>query len=179
MTARSLGYETIRSSLPEWALEAAPYVTHLGDYPVVVAVAIVTWVGLERGALDSSRRGPWPVVAVLGAIGLATVLKGLFGLPRPPGAGIGGYGFPSGHALGSTVAYGAIALSIRSRAAALTAGTIVAIVATSRVAMGVHYPIDVVAGIALGAAFLAVVAVARPLRLETTADTTQSTHEQQ
>ncbi|WP_175416354.1 phosphatase PAP2 family protein [Natrinema versiforme] len=105
-------------------------------------------------------REPWPVVAVLAAIGLTTVLKSAIGLTRPPGAAIGGYGFPSGHALGATVAYGLAAdrLEIGSRRARVAVATIVVgTVAASRVVIGVHYPIDVVAGLLLGLGVLVAV----------------------
>ncbi|WP_276252982.1 phosphatase PAP2 family protein [Halomontanus rarus] len=124
--------------------------THLGDYWFVVVVAVAFWLGFER---DS---GPWPVVVVLGAIGLVTILKAMFAVPRPPGAEIGGYAFPSGHALGSTVAYGMLAIKINSRRAYLVAAVVVAIVAWSRVAIGVHYPIDVAVGMGVGLAYLAI-----------------------
>ncbi|WP_276255604.1 phosphatase PAP2 family protein [Halomontanus rarus] len=123
-------------------------ITHLGDYWVVTAVAIAIWLGSER---DS---GPWPVVVVLGAIGLVTLLKATFALPRPPGAGIGGYAFPSGHALGSTVVYGMLALRINTREAYLGALALVALVSFSRVAIGVHYPLDVAVGMGVGLAYL-------------------------
>src|SRR4051794_18168356 len=65
-------------------------------------------------------------------------------------------GFPSDHA---TAAFAiAVALMLRSRtwgAIALLAATVLAV---TRVAMGIHYPTDVLAGAALGA----IVAVVRP-----------------
>jgi undecaprenyl-diphosphatase len=67
-------------------------------------------------------------------------------------------GFPSDHA---TAAFAiAVALLLRSRtwgAIALAAATVLAV---TRVAMGIHYPTDVLAGAALGA--LAAVALNRP-----------------
>ncbi|MCU4741151.1 phosphatase PAP2 family protein [Natronoglomus mannanivorans] len=125
-------------------------ITHLGDYWFVTIVAIAIWLGYERD------RGPWPVVVVLGAIGLVTLLKMTFAVPRPPGAEIDGYAFPSGHALGATVAYGLLALEIGTRRAGLAAIAVITIVASSRVALGVHYPIDVAVGVGVGLAYLAV-----------------------
>ena len=144
--------ESFRGSLPEWVIDAAGIVTTGGDYLVVVAIAVGLWLVAERD------RGPWPVVAVLGAIGLTTLLKNALGLPRPPVAEIGGYGFPSGHALGATVAYGLVArhLDIGSvRLRTVLAALVVATIAASRVVIGVHYPSDVIVGVGLGLVYLA------------------------
>jgi hypothetical protein len=68
-----------------------------------------------------------------------------------------GYGFPSGHAIGTTLVWGGVGLvadrrSRRFRAAAVA--TVVSLVAFSRLALGVHYLVDVIAGVAIGAAVL-------------------------
>ncbi|MFC7172476.1 phosphatase PAP2 family protein [Haloplanus litoreus] len=95
----------------------------------------------------------------IGAFALTLALKHAFSLPRPPGAGVDGYGFPSGHAIGATVVYGGL-LSVlpsdrRSPAAVAAAGTLVVLVAASRVVIGVHYLVDVAVGVAVGLAYLA------------------------
>jgi membrane-associated phospholipid phosphatase len=81
-------------------------------------------------------------------------------------------GFPSGHALDATVCFGAIVivmlprLPIAARIASVVAAVgVVLAVAASRVALLVHYVSDVVAGIALGLAWLFLLAaVFRPWR---------------
>jgi len=128
--------------------DLADAVTHLGDYRVVIALAIA------YGTLI--RHDARPLLAVLIAISAATFFKSAFAMPRPPGAGIGGFGFPSGHATVGVACYGAIALvedrglGNRVRIAAVIA----VIIATTRVLIGVHYLHDVVAGLALGVAVL-------------------------
>ncbi len=121
----------------------------------------------------------WLVAVVVGGLAAMTALKHLFVLPRPelvaatpstlPTAlestyvstvTLGGYGFPSGHAVGATVAYGALALATslgtrRSRLA--VAGVLALAVSLSRVVLAVHYPGDIVAGILLGVGYLAAV----------------------
>jgi len=70
-----------------------------------------------------------------------------------------GNGFPSGHATGAAVFYGALAAltTVWSRARRwLLAAGFVLLVGFTRIALGVHYLVDVLAGFALGAAFLAV-----------------------
>ena len=128
-------------------------------------------------ALDR-RRAAYLVGLGLGANALVTTLKAWLALPRPPdaaaaktvewlptllaptfaGAATGtGFGFPSGHATAVAVVYGGLALLVGTRRAHATAAAVVAVVALTRVALGVHYLVDVVAGVAVGAAYLAVV----------------------
>jgi len=66
--------------------------------------------------------------------------------------------FPSGHALGSTVVYGMIALALWHKGYRFPAGLLViwiALICFSRTYFGVHFPTDVLASICLGIAFLA------------------------
>jgi membrane-associated phospholipid phosphatase len=75
-----------------------------------------------------------------------------------------GYSFPSGHAMGSTVAFGALSyLAFRAAAqwrwksaAIALAATLIASVALSRVYLGVHWISDVGAGIFAGLAWVSV-----------------------
>ena len=152
MNLRATGYEQVHPQ-PEWVVEVASLVTHLGDYLVVACIAVLFWLAVDR----PRGRGPVVPIVVLAAIGLVTILKALFGLPRPPGATVGGYGFPSGHAVAATVTYGLIALRLyRGPLWARLGGATIAVlvVAASRVIIGVHYPADVLAGTALGVAIL-------------------------
>jgi membrane-associated phospholipid phosphatase len=100
-----------------------------------------------------------PFVAVLSAIVLAQVvsdqLKELTDRPRPPAASALGAlpangSFPSGHA--TTAAAVAAALWWSSRRASLALAAFALLIALSRVWLGVHYPTDVLAGLALGTA---------------------------
>lgn len=142
--------------LPPVVRDLFGLLTSLGDAAVLLgAVALYYWFGdRERGAVA--------LAATLGATALTLALKGLFALPRPPGAlhvgSVGGYGFPSGHAITATVTVGVLALALdrrSSRTRALVAGVVVAVVAASRVAIGVHYVADVAVGVVVGVAVLA------------------------
>lgn len=112
---------------------------------------------LYLGGPDRRRAARVVGYAVV-ASATVVALKGLFALPRPPEAlhlvGAEGYGFPSGHALGSTVVYGAVALEFGRRwdRRLVAAGTaaLVAAISLSRVVLGVHYLGDVLAGAAVG-----------------------------
>lgn len=134
-------------------------VTNLGDtWFLLVALTLFYWYGSDRDD------GALAVGLALGALALVTFLKHLFGLPRPP-AHLQAYpaedmGFPSGHALGSTIAWGAMAYLgtrwDRRRGLAVAAPVVLAI-GFSRVVLGVHYLGSVLAGFAAGLVFLATV----------------------
>ncbi len=98
------------------------------------------------------------------------VVKVSIGRLRPPEGALvpaPGFSFPSGHALNSTVTYGLIALLIwRSnlpasvrRVGVIALAVLVVLVGLSRIALGVHYPSDVVGGWLAGLAIVAVVAL--------------------
>jgi undecaprenyl-diphosphatase len=72
-----------------------------------------------------------------------------------------GYSFPSGHALDATLLYGALLYLLWARLRrpfvvlplGVVAAAWVALIALSRVVLGVHYPSDVEGGVALGLAW--------------------------
>lgn len=126
--------------------------------------ALGTVADLRRRPL---RMPPTPLlaaVALLLASSASSALKDLFDRVRPPLAdhAIGALvavpadpSFPSGHAASAFAAAGVVAaLHPRLRAAALG---LAALVAVSRVYLGVHYPSDVLAGAVLGLAIAAAV----------------------
>lgn len=128
-------------------VEAFGALTHLGDYPIALAIASIAWLVLPRD------RGGSVIASVAIAIVLVTLLKNLLAVPRPAGAGIGGYSFPSGHASVSMALYLSLARSVDlgPRRLRLASGVGIALlVAVSRVVIGVHRPVDVVVGALLG-----------------------------
>jgi membrane-associated phospholipid phosphatase len=64
------------------------------------------------------------------------------------------FGIPSGHALIGIGVWGGAAASIRKNWAWIAAGFIVFMIGLSRVALGVHFPTDVIAGWLIGALLL-------------------------
>jgi undecaprenyl-diphosphatase len=106
------------------------------------------------------REGVYAFAALGGSIWLNGALKGAFARPRPdlwePMLHYPGYSFPSGHAMATmTLAWVLGLLAWRTRwrwpvLALMSAFT--ALVGLSRLYMGVHFPSDVLAGWAAGAA---------------------------
>ena len=152
----------IRDGLPDAFVALLELLTHLGDGATVAAIAVVMyWFGGER------RRTRVYVLAVgLGALGLSTMLKGVIARPRPSPEALafapevyGGYSFPSAHALGSAAIFGMLAITLtvgKPRQRFFVAGALIGTVMLSRVVLGVHYVADVIAGAAIGLAFVAI-----------------------
>jgi membrane-associated phospholipid phosphatase len=74
----------------------------------------------------------------------------------------GSFGFPSAHAQLAFSIWGLIALRLRRPGAALAAAAVVFAIGVSRIALGVHYPVDVLGGWLIGAAVLAAFVSAGP-----------------
>jgi membrane protein DedA with SNARE-associated domain/membrane-associated phospholipid phosphatase len=120
------------------------------------------------------RRRDWRGAAVVaaayaGAFGWSTLVKSVVERPRPPLAlrevVVSGFAFPSGHATQAAAFYGILAVvltarsRVRIRVAAWTAVlVVVGAVGLSRVYLGVHWLSDVLAGFALGALWVTVLA---------------------
>lgn len=127
---------------------------------LLAATALVAiWLGWKR-ELASARL----LLVVPAGMLLNVALKNLFQRPRPtleePLVQLSTYSFPSGHAVASSVFYGAMCALVFARARsrvvralAVIAGMVmVLLVCFSRVYLGAHYLSDVIAGMAVGAA---------------------------
>jgi undecaprenyl-diphosphatase len=144
-------------------------VTWLGSDAALwtVTAAAVTVLALRR----RWRLAIYLLVTGAGALVLDPVLKSLVGRLRPvvahPIAHGTGNSFPSGHALGSIVCYGALFLvflpAARGRRRTMLTSVVVALVALigiSRILLGVHYVSDVVGGWGIGIFWLGISAFA-------------------
>ncbi len=139
-SARVHALEVLATALDPWVFRA-----------VVIGVAIWLW---RRGA---TRLAIWATVTlVIGGV-LAVVLKLIVARARPalpnPVAHASGYSFPSGHALNSFLCVGILILVFlpvlrpAGKAVAYTVGAaLVLLTGYDRVALGVHYVSDVLAG---------------------------------
>lgn len=120
----------------------------------VVGTAAVVLLAIRR---EGFRVLVW-TAGLLACRPVTPFLKGEFGRPRPENPHLAGLSFPSGHAFGSAVVYGMLALALLrvlypSRWRWVVAGALwlfVGLVAVSRPVLGVHYPSDVLAGMSLG-----------------------------
>ncbi|MFQ3477156.1 phosphatase PAP2 family protein [Halonotius sp. F2-221B] len=147
-------------------------ITLLGDaWLLFVGLSVGYWIGPR---VDDDSRAVAATVIALATLALAVVLavKSYTAIPRPaatpidpaglPGGLAGfvageldssGFAFPSGHATGVTAVYGGLAALLtigRRQRRYAAAATMIGLVSGSRVILGVHYPRDIVAGIALG-----------------------------
>ena len=93
-------------------------------------------------------------------------LKSFFRHPRPfqydprvlnlgwvPGEKLG-YGLPSGHSQGAITVWGYLASAVRRRWMWVLAAVLVALIAFSRIYLGVHFPTDVLVGLLVGGLWL-------------------------
>jgi membrane-associated phospholipid phosphatase len=176
MMLRSVGVTERLAAAPEVVVVAFALLTQLGDpWFVFVAISLLYWFAPAWVAADRRRTGALLVALSLSALAVTVGLKAAFALPRPPGAAEAvspawlpgafeavyadlatgdGFGFPSGHTIGATVAYGGAAVLLDAfdrRRRLLAAGGVVAVVGLSRVVLGVHYVADVVVGVVVGA----------------------------
>lgn len=155
--ARGVGELAFAKSLPDAVVSLFELVTLLGNAWLCLAAITLAYVVAPRLGL-SRRAAAFALALGLGALGLTLGLKHLFELPRPPLAAEDGFGFPSGHALGTTVFWGGVALLAhrgRRRTRLSVAAAVIVLVSVSRVVLRVHYLVDVVAGVVVGVAFLA------------------------
>lgn len=116
------------------------------------------------------RRGDalWLALMMAGGTALNLILKKIFAAPRPdllPHLDIvHSYSFPSGHAAGNMMMFGALAMLARRRGGYWAAGMMIALIGASRVWLGVHWPSDVTAGWIEGLGWLALCRVWLPAR---------------
>jgi membrane-associated phospholipid phosphatase len=164
--------ELLQEYIPEWLATPIALFTQLGDVWFLVLLLGVLYLS------PTTNRDAIAAVSGVTLAGLAFMdsLKHIFALPRPDQpllpteelpvvlqplyeatAFSAGYGFPSGHALMTTIVYLSLAdvLSVSTRKRRyLTASFLIVTVSLSRIALGVHYLVDIVVGVGLGFGFL-------------------------
>ena len=177
--SRGEGVSTALADALEPAEPVFVLLTQLGDLWLLgLVVAVLYLLGPAAPLPGWDRRRAVAVLAAgLLAVAVTGLLKAVLGLPRPPGADTtayqfagplgdlyawagtaDGFGFPSGHAVGATAVFGTAAALVgpsRRRRALVGAAGLVSVVAFTRVALGVHYLADVLAGVAVGVALAA------------------------
>jgi len=138
-------------------------ITALGTGTVVMMIVAVA--GLFLVLTQHKYSAILLLVSTFGGLVLNGVLKLGFNRPRPaiflPEVHTVSSSFPSGHAMNAAIVYGTVAyLAARlhkrlwARALVMTAALIVIVlICVSRLYLGVHYPSDVIAGVAIGLAW--------------------------
>jgi undecaprenyl-diphosphatase len=163
----------VSADLHRYAVEHAGFVEAMnglsrsGSTEVWLAVValVAGWLAWRR----LPRLAVFAVVTVSTSSVLNNAVKSLVDRARPvlpdPVARAGGFSFPSGHAQAAMVGYAMLLMvflpALRGvwRGLAVTVATVMVVaVGFSRVALGVHYVSDVLAGYALGAAWVAAMA---------------------
>jgi membrane-associated phospholipid phosphatase len=132
-------------------------ITFLGDTLPVCAIMIL----FIRKKPDLVWAG---ILATLTATLMVNLLKHYFDIPRPPavispdiihitGPAIHAHSFPSGHTVTAFTLAGILMFYFRSVIARLLITILAIAIGLSRIAVGVHWPSDVLAGASLGIIF--------------------------
>lgn len=131
-------------------------ITHLGSEIIFLAVALIFF-----WCMDKTRGYYLMSVGFVGTI-LNQFLKLFCRIPRPwvqdpqftiveqARAGADGYSFPSGHTQSAVGTYGSIAYTSRNRWVQVLCVAVAALVAFSRMYLGVHTPMDVGVSVVIG-----------------------------
>ena len=138
---------------------------------IAIGVGIVAWLIWRHHVREA--------IVVVGVLAVITagseLVKQLVARPRPPGFANGElgvvYSYPSGHVLESVAIFGIIAILVwRSSLprpvrliVPIVFAVYVGLVAVARIAVGAHYPSDVLGGFLAGIGFLALFAIATEL----------------
>ena len=133
--------------------------TLLGSGWVLAALSALGWLGLRRLGHPLARFVP---AIVAGGFLLDVLTKWVVSRPRPRGTE---YGFPSGHALGAAIFFGAVVYALWTSdvprvprwLGTLLACLLVLGVAASRIYLKVHWLSDVIGGLVGGVTYLLVV----------------------
>ncbi len=117
-----------------------------------LALLVIAWLAWRQ----HYRRAIWLLLVIVTGRVVIETMKIAFQEPRPPLSGhldvVTSWSFPSSHSAGSMLTFLAIALLAGTRQGAMIALAIAAalLVGWSRMALGVHWPSDVMAGLGLG-----------------------------
>ncbi len=159
-------FHFLQSLRTDWINQVMVAITELSDAMVVAATAsaALLWFAWRR----NWRAAAHALAAVIGASLFTVILKISLRIPRPYAlsAGWNAFSFPSGHTVASAALYGFLTIvtvwEVRAHWKVLvTSMTAVMIGATafSRVYLGAHWLSDVLAGIAFGLAWAALLAI--------------------
>lgn len=128
-------------------------ITHIGEETFFLVIALFFFWCVNK------REGCF--ILIVGLIGtvMNQALKMIFRIPRPWESGVSyvesakgeatGYSFPSGHTQNVAGTFGTIAASRKNKWVSIASFSLIALVAFSRMYLGVHTPWDVLASLAI------------------------------
>ena len=157
-------YSILISLMPEplytrgWLL-----LTNMGSSTVYIAIGLLIYF------LDDPGKAYKAVVALILSGWLNLILKVFISLPRPenPKIEVGGYAFPSGHAQSSTTFWSSIAVLYPRIPVIVFSATLIGVIGYSRIALNVHYPLDILGGFGIGLTLTILLTVILLEKLET------------
>lgn len=161
-------------------------ITHLGDIPVIPAIGVagawMLWRQRHRLVLVC-----W-LSAFLGGVLVNRLLKLLIHRSRPIRVlHESTFSFPSGHTMAATIGYGMLAYvmatywrprGVRRRVLYIMAAILALAVGASRIYLGMHFPTDVIGGLAAGTAWVAICVTGTRIARETPAATPEAEDEE-
>ena len=127
--------------------------TMFGEQTLIICLVVLIFWCIDK------RKGEAVCTTMLFSILTMGLLKAIVRSPRPfqvldlEGKRIEtatGYSFPSGHTTTAASFYSGLAIVFRKRWISILSGIIIALVALSRMYLGVHWPIDVAFGLIFG-----------------------------
>lgn len=158
-----LTLQNLRESLPSFIEKFFLLFSYIGDGPALIAIALIIYWCIDK------RMGLFALACFSAGNFVNQLVKNIACVYRPwirdasivpsPDAieGAGGYSFPSGHTTGVTTILGSVGWLTRKKNIVITVAcfTVIAIIGFSRNFLGVHTPQDVIVGLALAIAMIA------------------------
>jgi len=131
------------------------WLTHLADplFALVTILLLGNWT--ERARISNSAL---MAVLLFSVIFICQLIKWIVAEPRPESSGLASFSFPSSHAAIAAYLWGVISFHARYTHAGIQHRwihwlglSLIVLIALSRVALGYHWPLDVIAGVLTGA----------------------------
>ena len=154
-------FQSLRESCPDFIVSLADIVSGNAIY-IYLPIALSAWIFWFR----DRRKGEFILVNLFSTLSINGLLKNLIKQPRPwlrdvslepyGRSGSYSYSFPSGHASSAASGWGSLALIFRNRTFSVMAVAIIVCVCISRMFLGMHTPLEVLAGVGVAVAIITI-----------------------